>query len=61
MKVTSGYEECGAKRGEEFVGICLSLVYLKRKKDSVIYFDGWCGYDGLAGVGYCKYYSVRHG
>lgn len=28
--------------------------------ESVIHTDGWCGYDGLADLGFEKYYCVNH-
>ncbi|GIT98348.1 transposase [Sulfurovum sp. TSL1] len=36
--------------------------YLKAfDADSIIHYDGWCGYHGLVDLGYDKYFRVHHG
>lgn len=37
------------------------VIVGKIPKESVIYTDGWCGYDGLVDVGYDKHFRVNHG
>ena len=31
------------------------------ERESIIYSDGWRGYDGLVDLGYQKHFSVQHG
>ena len=37
------------------------VILGKVDKDTVIYSDGWRGYNGLVSVGYDKHYRVNHG
>ncbi len=37
------------------------VILGKVNKDTVVYSDGWCGYNGLVSVGYDKHYRVNHG
>lgn len=37
------------------------IIKRKIKPESVIYTDGWRGYDGLVDVGYDKHFRVNHG
>jgi len=37
------------------------VILGKVSKDTVIYSDGWRGYNGLVSVGYDKHYRVNHG
>ena len=42
--------------------LTLQAVILGRVSiESVIYSDGWCGYNGLVDVGYSKHFRVSHG
>jgi len=38
-----------------------SLILGRISKETVIYSDGWRGYNGLVDVGYDKHYRVNHG
>ena len=38
-----------------------SLILGRVSKESVIFTDGWRGYDGLVDVGYDKHFRVNHG
>ena len=37
-----------------------ALIYGRISRDTVVYTDGWRGYDGLVDVGYDKHYRVNH-
>ena len=37
------------------------VILGKVSKDTVVYSDGWRGYNGLVSVGYDKHYRVNHG
>ena len=37
------------------------MIFGKVSIESVIYSDGWRGYNGLVDVGYSKYFRVSHG
>jgi len=34
--------------------------FRERIIESIIYTDGWCGYDGLVDIGYEKHLRVNH-
>jgi len=38
-----------------------ALIKAKVSIESVIYSDGWRGYNGLVDVGYSKHFRVTHG
>jgi len=38
-----------------------AIIRKKISPASVVYSDGWRGYDGLVDVGYNKYFRVNHG
>jgi len=61
-----GIFERGGKVFTEIVPDCKkktlqALIMGRVSRESVIYSDGWRGYDGLVDVGYDRHYRVNHG